>query len=58
MWGAPALLEQAHAGDPDNQRVIPELANALIDLGEFYPVRNVLDSVRAASKPPTWKFER
>ncbi len=44
MWGAPALLEQAHAGDPDNQCVIPDLANVSIDLGEFDSVRNGLDS--------------
>ena len=41
---ARSVLEEAHAGDPDNQRVIPDLANVLIDLGELDQARNLLDS--------------
>jgi putative thioredoxin len=41
---ARSLLEEAHAGDPDNQRVIPDLANVLIDLGELDQAKNLLDS--------------
>ena len=41
---ARAVLDQARAGDPENQRLIPDLANVLIDLGEFDQARNVLGS--------------
>ncbi len=49
---ARSVLEEALAGDPDNQRVIPDLANVLIDLGEFDQARNVLDSA-----PDSVKFD-
>ncbi len=41
---ARSILEQAHAGDPGNQRVVPDLANVLIDLGELDQAGKVLDS--------------
>ena len=42
---ARAVLERAHAGNPGNQRVVPDLANVLIDLGELDSARNALDLV-------------
>jgi putative thioredoxin len=42
---ARALLEQAHVSDPDNQNLIPDLANVLIDLGELDLARKVLGLV-------------
>lgn len=42
---ARAVLEQAQAGDPGNYRVIPDLANVLMALGELESARNMLDSV-------------
>jgi putative thioredoxin len=45
---ARSLLEEAHAGDLDNQRVIPDLANVLIDLGELEQAKNLLDSASAS----------
>jgi putative thioredoxin len=47
---ARSLLEEAHAGDPDNQRVIPDLANVLIDLGELPQAENLLDSAPGSAK--------
>ena len=41
---ARSVLEEARAGDPDNRRVIPDLANVLIDLGELDQAGNVLNS--------------
>jgi putative thioredoxin len=46
---ARAVLEQAHVGDPGNQRVIPDLANVLIDLGELDSARNALDLVASGT---------
>jgi putative thioredoxin len=45
---ARAVLQQAHAEDPDNQRVIPDLANVLVDLGELDSAKNALDWVSGA----------
>jgi len=42
---ARALLEQAHVSDPDNQNLIPDLANVLIDLGELDLARKALGLV-------------
>jgi len=42
---ARALLEQAHVSDPDNQNLIPDLANVLIDLGELDLAREALGLV-------------
>jgi len=42
---ARALLEQAHVSDPDNQNLVPELANVLIDLGELDLARKALGLV-------------
>ncbi len=47
---ARSLLEEAHAGDPDNQRVILDLANVLIDLGELAQAKNLLDSTPRSAK--------
>ena len=47
---ARSLLEEAHAGDPDAQRVIPDLANVLIDLGELTQAKNLLDSTPRSAK--------
>lgn len=47
---ARSLLEEAHAADPGNQRVIPGLANVLIDLGELDQAKNLLDSVPGSVK--------
>lgn len=38
------VLEQALASDPDNQRLIPDLMNVLIDLGDLDAARSMLDS--------------
>ncbi len=42
---AKAMLEQAHVSDPGNHRVIPDLANVLIDLGELERAREALKLV-------------
>jgi putative thioredoxin len=42
---ARALLEQAHVSEPDNQNLIPDLANVLIDLGELDLAHKVLGLV-------------
>jgi len=42
---ARVLLEQAHVSDPDNQNLIPDLANVLIDLGELDLAREALGLV-------------
>lgn len=47
---ARSLLEEAHAADPGNQRVIPDLANVLIDLGELDQAKKLLDSVSDSVK--------
>jgi putative thioredoxin len=49
---ARALLEQAHVEDPENHRVIADLANVLIDLGELEQARKALDLL-----PDSVKFE-
>jgi len=45
LSAARALLEQAHVGDPDNQGLIPDLANVLMDLGELDSARKALDLI-------------
>ena len=47
---AKAVLTEAHAGNPDNHRIIPDLANVLVDLGEFDQAKNVLNSAPANVK--------
>ena len=47
---ARAVLEQAHAADPGNHRVIPDLANVLIDLGELDQAGDVLASAPGSVK--------
>jgi putative thioredoxin len=47
---AKALLEEAHVADPGNYRVIPDLANVLIELGELERARAALDLVPDAHK--------
>ena len=47
---AKAVLTEAHAGDPDNHHVIPDLANVLVDLGELDQAKNVLNSAPASVK--------
>jgi putative thioredoxin len=47
---AKALLEQAHVEDPENHRVIPDLANVLIALGELQRARDALDLLPDALK--------
>ena len=47
---ARAVLEEAHAGDPGNHRVIPDLANVLLDLGERDLTRDLLDSLPSGVK--------
>jgi len=50
---ARTLLENAHVEDPDNHRVIPDLANVLIDLGEFDRARTALDLLPDSEKYDT-----
>jgi putative thioredoxin len=45
LGAARALLERAHVGDPDNQGLIPDLANVLMDLGELDSARKALDLI-------------
>jgi len=47
---ARALLEQARANDPDNYRIIPDLVNVLIELGELGPANSMLDAVPTSDK--------
>ena len=47
---ARSLLEKTHADDPGNQRVIPDLANVLIDLGELDQAKKFLDSAPDSAK--------
>ncbi len=47
---AKAVLTEAHAGDPDNHRIIPDLANVLVDLGELDQAKYVLKSAPASVK--------
>jgi putative thioredoxin len=47
---ARTLLEQAQAADPGNTRVIPDLANVLMELGELELARNLLDSAAGTVK--------
>jgi putative thioredoxin len=42
---ARALLEKAHAADPNNARLVPDLANVLIDLGELTAAKALLDAL-------------
>jgi len=42
---ARAVLEKAHAADPGNSRVVPDLANVLIDLGELTAAKALLDAL-------------
>jgi len=41
---ARSVLEDAHAADPGNHRVIPDLANVLVDLGDLDQARDLLAS--------------
>lgn len=50
---ARAVLEEAHAGDPGNHRVIPDLANVLLDLGERDLTRDLLDSLPSSVRSET-----
>jgi len=45
LSAARALLEEAHIADPENQKLIPDLANVFIDLGELELARKALDLV-------------
>jgi putative thioredoxin len=47
---ARALLERARAGDPGNYRVVPDLADVLIDLGELVLAKSTLDSLPSSEK--------
>ena len=47
---ARAVLEEAHGGDPGNDRLIPDLANVLLDLGERDLARKLLDSAPSGVK--------
>jgi putative thioredoxin len=47
---AKTLLEEAHVADPGNHRVIPDLANVLIELGELERARAALDLLPDAVK--------
>lgn len=44
---ARAILEQARAEDPDNHRIVPELADLLIDLEDLAAARRLLDGLPA-----------
>lgn len=50
MVEARALLEQALLADPGNYRIIPDLANVLIGLGEFEQAKGVLDAAPANAR--------
>jgi putative thioredoxin len=50
---ARAVLEEAHAGDPDNHRVTPDLANVLLDLGERDLARDLLDALPSSVNSET-----
>ena len=45
LSAARALLEEAHIADPENQKLVPDLANVLIDLGELELARKALELV-------------
>ena len=47
---ARALLEQAHVEDPDNHRVIADLVDTLIDLGELERARNAIDLLAESAR--------
>lgn len=47
---ARALLEQAQANDPDNHRIIPELVEVLIELGELAGAKDLLGSAPGGVK--------
>lgn len=47
---ARSLLEQARAADPANHRIIPDLVNVLIELGELEAAAEMLDSLSADIK--------
>lgn len=42
---ARAVLDSARAGDPDNHRIVPDLANVLIDLGELDSAQALLEGL-------------
>ena len=46
---ARSALEEAHVQDPDNHRVVVDLADVLVDLGEFDRAREALHLVPAGS---------
>ena len=45
------LLERARAADPENHRVVPDLVNVLIDLGELEAATEVLKSLSVSVEP-------
>jgi putative thioredoxin len=47
---ARALLEKAHAADPGNVRLVPDLANVLIDLGELAAAKELLSALPVNEK--------